>query len=74
MNATISTTSNNANESACKEENETVFSVEDDELDNWFQVEIIDNEIVYACNICDEGSQLVHITAARHKILWMVTK
>ena len=31
------------------------MSLEDDELDNWFQIEIIDNEVVYACNLCDGG-------------------
>ena len=29
--------------------------MKDDDLDNWFQVEIIDYEVVYACNICNEG-------------------
>ena len=25
-----------------------------EELDDWFQMEVLDNEIVYVCNLCDE--------------------
>ena len=53
INATKRNTSTKAHESACKEESEIVLSLEDDELENWFQIEIIDNEDVHVCNLCD---------------------
>ena len=43
------------NDSDCIKETQGLCSVKDDELENWFQAEIIDNEVVYVCNICDEG-------------------
>ena len=39
----------------------------EEELENWFQTEIIDNEVVYICNLCDEGFGN-HDTVKKHMI------
>ena len=46
-NFTKITISTNAHGSDYTEEKENLFSLEDEKLDNWFQVEIIDSELVY---------------------------
>ena len=46
----------------CEDETASKDTLEEDELEQWFQTEVIDNDTVYVCNLCDEGFDSSDIT------------